>query len=127
MAEHRRPEGWGRGYFCANCGAGGLNMYGNGHTDGYQFSCVGNPELVLELLRLNGHSQPQETTDPFAHTKRRVAWCSGCWAQVAHDRDLVEYPWIVYHWVNDDGVLHAYEYWPMLKERSNFPEHIWPD
>ena len=45
-------------------------MYGNSHADGYQFSCVSNPELVLELLRLNGHSQPQETTDHFARTKR---------------------------------------------------------
>lgn len=48
--EHMRPEGLSQGYFCARCGAPGINMYGTGHGPG---QCDINAELVKELFDLN--------------------------------------------------------------------------
>ena len=55
--EHYRPkigprrEGYYQGYYCANCGAGGLSMYGSrNHGQGI---CERNKELVATLHELN--------------------------------------------------------------------------
>lgn len=49
-AEHQRPDGLYRGYYCLTCGAPGLNMVGSGHGPGL---CQPNPELVRQLRELN--------------------------------------------------------------------------
>lgn len=53
-AEHNRPEGLARGYYCMKCGQGGLNMYGMGRNHP-MFECNNNPnpELVAILRELN--------------------------------------------------------------------------
>jgi len=54
MAEHMRPEGLSTGYFCMNCGQGGLNMYGMGRDHGMGFCPFPrNAELVAQLRELN--------------------------------------------------------------------------
>lgn len=44
-----------QGYYCMNCGAGGLAMYGSS-KHGYDI-CEPNPELVEELNKLNNLSK----------------------------------------------------------------------
>jgi len=51
MIEHRRPDGaLAQGYFCARCGAAGVNMLASGHGEG---KCEADPELVEELMEAN--------------------------------------------------------------------------
>jgi len=57
--EHKRQNGLMIGYYCPNCGKGGLNMYGMGDKEHKGFSnnpartCTPNPKLVAILDALN--------------------------------------------------------------------------
>ena len=49
--EHYRPDGTtAYGWYCAQCGASGVNMMGTGHGDG---ACKSDPLLVSRLRAAN--------------------------------------------------------------------------
>lgn len=51
IAEHYRPDGsLAYGYWCARCGAPGVNMLASGHGIG---KCEANPDLVDQLREVN--------------------------------------------------------------------------
>lgn len=53
--EHIRPDGsLAQGYFCARCGAPGVNMYATGHGFG---KCEPNPDLVQQLMKANSEGR----------------------------------------------------------------------
>lgn len=71
MAEHRRPEGWGQGYYCAICGGHGISMMGSsGHGPGI---CIPNPELVKKLIQLNS-DRVEVTTVSHAQLIKAHSW-----------------------------------------------------
>jgi len=59
MGEHRRPDGGlAQGYYCLNCGAPGMNMYGMSHRTGpvsgeTRYTCEPDPTLVALLNKAN--------------------------------------------------------------------------
>lgn len=57
--EHRRPNGdLAQGYYCARCGAPGVNMLATGHGPG---KCEANPGLVEELRKINSEGTQDVT------------------------------------------------------------------
>ena len=75
---HKRPNGdLMEGYFCARCGAGGVNMLASGHGEGH---CNPNPTLVAELRRVNADAESptlarvQDFPDYLVWSNEHRAW-----------------------------------------------------